>query len=213
VPLSTPVRRRRADATANRAGILSAATVTLAADANATLDAIARSAGLSRRALYGHFDDRDALARAVIDHAAVRFAAIADGVTDEDAPLALARLTVLLWRDAAHVSTVVSLDDAYHAEAVVALEPLRRRVLAIILRGQAADELRTDVDAPMLARLVEETARAVIARLDRSALGASGIAVRAVLGIAGLSWREADALLRDHPGLTAAGDDATEGDR
>ncbi|MBN9182740.1 MAG: TetR family transcriptional regulator, partial [Microbacterium sp.] len=70
-------RRPRRDAVENRAGILAAATATIAHDPHASIDTIARSAGLSRRALYGHFEDRDALIREVIAAGAQRFNDIA----------------------------------------------------------------------------------------------------------------------------------------
>ena len=55
---------------ANRDALLRAAQAVLASDPHASLDTIARAAGLSRRALYGHFPDRDSLLRAVIsEHA------------------------------------------------------------------------------------------------------------------------------------------------
>ncbi|GAA4074573.1 hypothetical protein GCM10023065_31850 [Microbacterium laevaniformans] len=53
--------------------------------------------------------------------------------------------------------------------------------------------------APTLARLIEETARAAVSRIDASSPIATSIAVRAVLSIAGLSWRESEALLNAHP--------------
>lgn len=198
-------RRPRRDAVENRAGILAAATSTIAHDPHASIDAIARSAGLSRRALYGHFDDRDALIRAVIDAGAQRFNAIALEVDDPDARIALARLTSRLWREAAHVqvAAAIALDEAHVAETADALAPLRRRVVEIVRRGQDDGTLRADVTAPTLARLVEETARTVVTRMDASSPAAPGLAVRAVLSIAGLSWRETVALLAAHPGLDA----------
>ena len=60
---------------------------------------------------------------------------------------------------------------------------------------------RTDVTAATLARLIEEAARMVITRIDASSSHARGLAVRTVLSIAGLSWRETDALLEAHPEL------------
>ncbi|WP_312170385.1 TetR family transcriptional regulator, partial [Microbacterium sp.] len=79
------------------------ARATLAADPRASIDVIARSAGLSRRTLYGHFDDRDALIRELIVSGAQRFNAIAESVEDADARIALARLAGRLWQEAAHV--------------------------------------------------------------------------------------------------------------
>ena len=196
-------RRLRRDAVANRAGILAAASQTLAADPHASVDQIARAAGLSRRALYGHFDDRTALVHELITTGAQRFNAIAQQIDDADSRIALARLTASLWHAAAHVqvAAAIALDEAHVEETAAALAPLRRVLATIVRRGQEQDELRQDMTAPTLARLIEESARTVVTRTDASSPVAAGIAVRAVLSIAGLSWRETDTLLGAHPEL------------
>ena len=200
--MSTPTRR---DAVENRAGIVDAATAVIGHDPHASIDAIARRAGLSRRALYGHFDDRNAILREVIAAGALRFNAIAARVDDADSRVALARLASELWTEAAHVqaAAALALDDAHVPETSAALAPLRRRIDAIVRRGQEAGELRTDLPAPTLSRLLEETGRTVVSRVDAGSATARSIAVRAVLGIAGLSWTEAQALVAEHPELEA----------
>lgn len=198
---TAPARRPRSDAAANRAGILSAAALTLSLDPHASIDTIARAAGLSRRALYGHFDDRDALLRELIARGAERFNAVAAEDFAGDAPVALARLTARLWSEAAHVqvAAALALDETHIEATAMALAPLRRAVVALVRRGQDDDTFRTDVAAPTLARLIEETARVVVSRVDASSPEAASLAVRAVLSIAGLSWRESVALLAAHP--------------
>jgi len=196
-----PLRR---DAEQNRAALVTAAQVLLARDPHASMDAIARAAGLSRRAVYGHFADRDALLGELVRSGAERFNAIAATVSDEDpAPLALARLTSRLWAEAAQVqmAAAIALDDAHVAQTAAVLSPLRRRLVALVRAGQDAGTLRADITAPTLARLVEETGRMVVARLDASSREARSLAVRTVLGVGGLSWRETDALLAAHPDL------------
>jgi len=191
-------RRPRKDAASNRVDILAAAAATIARDPHASIDAIARAAGLSRRALYGHFDDRDALLRAMILGGAERFNALADGVEDAGpAPVALARLASTLWDGAAGVqfAAAVALDDSHIAETAAVLTPVRQRVLALVTRGREEGTIRTDMPAVTVARLIEEAARTVITRLDTSRPEAASVAVRAILGVAGLSWREADAIL------------------
>jgi len=195
---TAPARRPRRDAAANRAGILSAAATTIAHDPHASIDAIARAAGLSRRALYGHFDDRDALLHELIAAGAQRFNAIASTVdASDEAPVALAALTARLWTEAAHVqvAAAIALDETHVQATAAALAPLRRTVAAIVRRGQDDGTLRTDLAAPTVARLIEETARVVVTRVDASSPDAGPLAVRAVLSIAGLSWREADAVV------------------
>jgi AcrR family transcriptional regulator len=199
-------RRPRKDAVANRAVILSAAAESIAQDPHASIDAIARRAGLSRRALYGHFDDRGDLVRATLRSGAERFNRIADEVdATASAPLSLARLAAALWREAAHVqlAAAIALDDAHVEETAAILSPLRRRVMAIVRSGRDDGSLRGDVSAPTLARLIEETARLVVTRLDTTSPDAAALAVRAILSIAGLGWRETDELLRAHTELPA----------
>lgn len=196
-------RPARSDARANRAGILDAARSTLASDPYASVDVIARSAGLSRRTLYGHFDDRDALIRELIVTGAQRFNVIAESISDADSRIALARLAARLWQEAAHVqfAAALVLDEAHVEHTADALAPLRRAVARLVQRGQQDGSFRTDIPAPTLARLIEEVARTVVARTDASSSGAADIAVRTVLSIAGLSWREADDLLTAHPDI------------
>jgi AcrR family transcriptional regulator len=199
--VTTPasLRRPRKDAASNRADILAAAAATIARNPHAPIDTIARAAGLSRRALYGHFDDRDALLRAMILAGAERFNALAADIDDTGpAPTALARLALALWDGAADVqfAAAVALDESHIAETAAVLTPLRRRVLRIVERGRAEGSLRTDMPAATVARLVEEAARTVITRLDTARPEAASVAVRAILGVAGLGWREADEVLR-----------------
>lgn len=194
-------RAPRRDAVENRLVILSAARTALSADPHASIDTIARNAGLSRRTLYGHFGDREALIRELIAHGAQRFNAIAEAVSDPDARLALARLAARLWQETAHVqvTAALALDEAHVEHTADALAPLLQAVAALTRRGQAEGAFRTDIDAPTLATLIEGMARVVVSRTDAASAGAGDVAVRAVLSIAGLSWREAEELLRAHP--------------
>ena len=197
-------RPARADARANRAGILEAARSELAADPHASVDVIARAAGLSRRTLYGHFADRDALIRELISTGAQRFNAIAESITDADARLTLARLAARLWHEAAHVqfAAALALDETHVAHTAATLAPLRRAVVELVRRGQHDGSFRTDLPAAVIARLIEEMARGVVARADATGDDPTNTAVRAVLSIAGLSWRETDALLAANPDIT-----------
>lgn len=206
---SVTERAPRRDATLNRAALVEAAQTLLARDPHASLDAIARAAGLTRRAVYGHFTDRDALVRELVTTGAERFNAIAEqvDVDGDDVPLALARLTARLWSEASHVqvAAALALDDAHVEHTAAVLAPLRRRLVHLVRLGQDAGTLRTDISAPTLARLVEEVARMVVSRLDASSGEASSLTVRTVLGTVGLSWREADALIAAHPALLTEG--------
>ena len=99
-------------------------------------------------------------------------------------------------------AAALALDEAHVEHTAAALAPLRRAVASLVQRGQEDGGFRTDVAAPTLARLIEEVARTVVARTDASSSGAADLAVRTVLSIAGLSWRETDELLAAHPDIT-----------
>ncbi|WP_282837543.1 TetR/AcrR family transcriptional regulator [Microbacterium flavum] len=202
---ATPATPRRRDATANRSALIAAAQTVLARDPHASLDTIAQAAGLSRRALYGHFADRDSLLREVIAIGAGRFNAIAEQVDDPDPRVALAQLAARLWREASAVraSANIALDDAHVADTVRALAPLRQRIRAITRAGVVAGAFRGDVPPELLAFLIEETARATLRELRLTTADADAAVVRVVLSIAGLSWTEQVALLGTHPEILA----------
>ena len=170
----------------------------LAADPSASVDTIAKAAGLSRRALYGHFEDREALIRAVIDQGAERFNEIASVIDDEDPRDALAHLATELWDEGVHVhaAAALALDERLVRLTAEAIAPLRKRVLEICQRGADQDVLRNDISPHLTARLVEEAARGVITHMPAGDAHASQLAMRAVLGAAGLDWRTADSLIR-----------------
>lgn len=198
--MTTVQTPRRRDAEENRQGILVAAVSALAADPNASVDTIAKAAGLSRRALYGHFDDREALVRAVIAQGAERFNAIAESVHDDDPQIALAHLASALWDQGRHVHAAAALALNEHLVKLTAeaLAPVRARLVGICERGAAAGVLRTDLPPHLTARLVEEAARGVISHIPAAQAHDNQLAMRAVLGAAGLDWRTADALITAH---------------
>lgn len=209
-PASPAAGTRRRDAEANRAAIIEAATRLLANDAGASVDAIATEVGLSRRALYGHFSDRGDLIAAVVAQGAERFNAIAHAQREQDrraAPglpgrvadpvAALARLAAELWAEAAQVHAIaaIALDTQHVASSAAALAPVRDRLLEICEAGHERGLFRTDLPAEVTARLIEEVVRGAVIRLDPRDATRFDLAPRTVLGVAGLSWCEADAAL------------------
>ncbi|MBD0419310.1 helix-turn-helix transcriptional regulator [Streptomyces sp. TRM S81-3] len=64
---SPPARSRRADARRSRAAILDAATRVLNVEPDASLEAIARAAGVTRPTIYAHFPSREQLLLAVVE--------------------------------------------------------------------------------------------------------------------------------------------------
>ena len=199
-------RARRSDATANREALLRAAQSLLATDPHASLDAIAHAAGLSRRALYAHFADRESLLRDVIAIGAGRFNAIAETTDDPDPRVALARLASQLWREASAVRAAanIALDDAHVAQTALALAPLRRRVRELTETGIASGAFRRDMTPQLLALLVEETARATLREPRLTTTDGASTVVRVVLSIVGVPWTEQVALLAARPEIVVS---------
>ncbi|MRG59234.1 TetR family transcriptional regulator [Agromyces sp. CFH 90414] len=205
MPTSVDAGRRapRRDAAENRESLLAAAAGALAEASDASLEAIARSAGLTRRAVYGHFANRDELVIALVDRGTRRLNRIATGVHHPDAPVALALLGARLWDAVEHVRLLAAMAvrDPYVDRVAAALAPVRAELLAIVERGGRDGSLRGDVPPAVLARLIEQSALAVLAEAGRPAAElAAGDARRlvmlAVLGTAGLSWTEAGELIQ-----------------
>ncbi|HEV7950519.1 MAG TPA: TetR family transcriptional regulator [Glaciihabitans sp.] len=192
-------RAPRRDAALNRTAILDAAAVLLNQDSGSSLSAIAAEAGLTRRAVYGHFETRDDLILALLTRGAERIAANIhlDSVdsANGDSREAIARLGALLWREIGHVQVMAQFAVRGPFMAVVgeALAPLRLLLREVVERGIAAGQLRTDLEASLLARLIEGAALAVLDEATRTPLeGAAGahLVMTASLGMAGLSWAE-----------------------
>lgn len=206
----TDVERRtpRRDAAENREALLVAAAATLAETPEAPLEAIAAAAGLSRRAVYGHFAGRDELVLALIDRGTARLNSVAAQVAHPEAPVAIALLGSRLWGAVEHVRLLagMALSAPYVEHVARALAPVREGLLALVTRGAAEGGVRDDIAPALLARLVEEAALAVLLESGRTAMpDAEGrrLVMLSVLGTAGLGWREAGALIDGTPELAA----------
>jgi AcrR family transcriptional regulator len=204
--MSTPGKTRR-DATENRAALLAAARLELNADANASLETIAASAGLSRRAVYGHFASRDDLLRELLTGGAARVSAAIERSHDADPVVDLALIAANLWREveSMRVMALFAVRGPFKGITGDNLRALRTRVLNDVDAGQATGSIRADIDAPTLARLVEEGALMVLAEATAQQLSAAeghALVIRVVLGLVGFGWREANDLVASHPSLT-----------
>ncbi|MBP6685907.1 MAG: TetR/AcrR family transcriptional regulator [Leucobacter sp.] len=188
---------RRRDAAKNRETLLRAAQEALAEHPNASLDSIAQAAGLSRRALYGHFPDRDSLLREIVEVSAKRYREIADGAVHDDPRIALVYLAEGLWHAASTVraSVNISMNELYREDAAHALEPLRQRLSSLTRAGIDAGVFRADMSPDVLALLIEEAAKATLRDRRITAVDTADTAVKVVLSIAGLSWVEQAKLL------------------
>ena len=203
-------RAPRRDATANREALLAAAATTLGEASDAPLERITSAAGLTRRAFYGHFANRDALVVAVIDVGAERLNAVAAATDHPHAPTAIALLGARLWGAVAHVRMLagMAVREPYATHAGEALKPVRDRLRTLVERGIAEGTVRPDIRPEVLARLIESAAISVL--LEAAATGIDDVEGRrlvmlAVLGTAGLGWQDSADLIARAPELSVDG--------
>ncbi|HWU46418.1 MAG TPA: TetR/AcrR family transcriptional regulator [Humibacter sp.] len=209
--MTTPgsrMRGPRRDATENRQNILTAAAAALNEDPDASIESIASEAGLSRRALYGHFPTRDELVEAVLVRGAERVGALLEPIAHPDARIEIALFAARLWAEVSHVRVMAALAvRAPHAVRVAsALEPARARLRGTVLRGAADGTLRADIPPDTLARLIEAAAIGVLDEATRTSMSTEEghrLAMLSALSTSGLGWREADVLIASTPGLSA----------
>lgn len=190
----------RRDASENRERILAAAVLAIQANPAARLDDIAAEAGLSRRALYGHFATRDELLEEVFARGAARIAAAVLPVDDADPALAVALIASRLWGEVAHIraNASIALRDPFRQRTSLVLKPLRDRLGEIVQLGIDSGRFRQDIDAPVLARLIEGAALAVLEEATHSKLDVDDgnrLVVLNTLACAGIPWREAPAVI------------------
>ena len=142
--------RKRADALRNIEAIIDTATRLLAVDPDASVQDIAKAAGVGRVTLYGHFDSRAALVTEVAKRAIAQTEeALRDVDTDGDPRDAMVRLLTATWHLTHRFGGIV-----IAAGQVLPPEEMRRaheeparRVRALLERGRAAG--RFDADAPV----------------------------------------------------------------
>lgn len=186
----------RRDARANREALIAAAAETFRRDPEASIDAVAAKAGLSRRAVYGHFSSREALLAELIDRGAAQITAALAGVHDDDPAVHVARIGVAVWTQISHVRLVAAMlvHGPQGREVARGLESVRRSLRDAVTRGVACGVFRDDMDPMLVARLIEAAAidvlnEVVVRELDDER--ARHMVIVVALGIAGLSWTRA----------------------
>ena len=145
-------RKPRADAQRNRERILEVAREAFTRDgADATLDDIARQAGIGPGTLYRHFPTRDALIEAVYRSAVEKLTAAGERFTAAKPPLEALRAWMLLFID--HVADkrlILPAMDTVAGGSMRLIEGTRNMIQGafVILVQQAIDsgDLRADVD-------------------------------------------------------------------
>jgi AcrR family transcriptional regulator len=145
-------RRQRSDARQSIAAVLDAAIQILASRPDASMDEIARAAGVSRQTVYSHFPSRDILIDAVIQQASAEFTSLLDGLDVDQAPpaQALTRLLDAGWQVAARYPFLwlqPAVDSTKDADRHA---PVLDRMLDIVRRGQASGDFDASIPAHWL---------------------------------------------------------------
>lgn len=151
-------RKLRADAVRNRERVLAAAkTVFSAGGADASLEAVARRAGVGIGTLYRHFPTREALYEAVYQHEVQQLWELAERLKEEPSPLealrhgmrAIVEFVATKKGMSAALALAVTGFSELHARSSPRLENAARVLLE---RAVAAGEIRSGIDPGDLMR-------------------------------------------------------------
>ncbi|NEB79696.1 TetR/AcrR family transcriptional regulator [Streptomyces sp. SID14478] len=189
----------RADA--NRRRILDVALAELLRDPEASMDQIARAAGVVRRTVYGHFPSRDALVGALVEDAAQAVAeahrAGREGITDPAE--AVARSILAIWPIADRYRLLVNLAQRSMAMEGIraALAPVREICVALVQEGLDQGRFTSPLPAQALAYVHEQVLFGLMEAVNDGAIPAADAgraAVVTVLTSAGYPPKEAERL-------------------
>jgi AcrR family transcriptional regulator len=146
------IRKPRADAERNRLRLLETAKVAFAEKGSAaSLDEIARMAGVGAGTLYRHFPNRDALVAAVYRNETEQLVAAADRLEETHPPVTALREWLLLFVD--YIATkhgmyevlnsiVGGTSDLYSASTA----QVKQAIAKLVNRAVASGDIRLDLD-------------------------------------------------------------------
>ncbi|MFJ9709368.1 TetR/AcrR family transcriptional regulator [Streptomyces sp. NPDC101234] len=164
----------RADA--NRRRILDVALAELLRDPDASMDQIARAAGVVRRTVYGHFPSREALLATLVDGAVEAVVAADAGARREtaDPAEAVARSVLAIWEIADRYRLLVGLAQRTVTVQGIRdrLAPLRENKTAVLRRGLDEGVFSSPLPAPALAYVHEQLLFAVMEAVNDGLLDA-----------------------------------------
>ncbi|MEL5953757.1 TetR/AcrR family transcriptional regulator [Streptomyces sp. NPDC047917] len=132
----------------DREQVLRSAAALLTRKSTATMDEVAKAAGIGRATLHRHFAGRDALVRALESLGIQEFEAALDAAALDEggAPEALRRLVAAVEPSAGLLSFLVTENQLFEGEEVnEGWSRLDARVSALFRRGQERGEFRIDL--------------------------------------------------------------------
>ncbi|MDL4773062.1 MULTISPECIES: TetR/AcrR family transcriptional regulator [Thermomonosporaceae] len=200
-------------AQANRQRILATATEELIREPDASMDDIARAAGVVRRTLYGHFPSRDALIAGIAGQALAEMTETFEREAGRPGSPAetLARFFLALWQVGDRYRLLISLGERSLPGSGISglLAPVRDRVAVLLAEGQRDGDFARHLPAPVLAQALEGLTlallRAVNEEVWREESPAAG-AARACLIAAGVESGPAAAIVAGLTGALAPSD-------
>jgi AcrR family transcriptional regulator len=156
--LSENVRKPRADALRNRERVLEAAKAVFSVGgSDASLEAVARHAGVGIGTLYRHFPTREALFESVYRHEVEQLVELADRLKADGAPVEALRRW--LHANVEFVATKKGMSTALAVAAhsktdltAYSLDRLTRAMGALLERAVAVGEIRADITPEDLLR-------------------------------------------------------------
>ena len=157
---SKPARKPRADSIRNRERLLAAAAEVFSAGGpGASLEAVARSAGVGIGTLYRHFPTREALFQAVYRHEVDDLVTLAARLSAEAAPLVALRtwLRASVRMIATKKGMVAALSPAVDACAEIYVDSaarIRGALSELLERAVEAGEVRADITTDEVMRVL-----------------------------------------------------------
>jgi AcrR family transcriptional regulator len=155
--IESPDTRLRADAQQNRRHIIEVARDALAASPGASLNSIAKAAGVGAGTLYRHFPNREALVLAVYRHEIDQMVALAPKLLDQHPPL----IALRLWFDRlAHYGRMKQgVAEVLHAAMTPTVTgatygPMVDAIEQLLKAGETSGDIRLGVDAEDLLLLM-----------------------------------------------------------
>jgi AcrR family transcriptional regulator len=196
--------RRIGRGEANRRHILAVATRELVRDPDASMDDIARAAGVVRRTVYGHFPSREALIEGIADEAAREVTdALSRATAGITSPVeALVAATTATWAIGDRYRLLISLAQRNLTGGGIRdhLRPARERVTGLleegVRRGVFAAHLPPSVLAHAVESLILGLLQAVNDGLWQSADPARDVARTCLIAV-GVPVAEAEAAVKD----------------
>ena len=157
---TAPIRRVRADALRNRERLIEAATEIFGKGApQASLEAVARHAGVGIGTLYRHFPTREALFEAVYRREVDQLGELAERLAQEAAPVEALRRWLhanvrLVATKRGMVETLQLVASGSTELKAYSFQRLTEGLALLLARGVAAGDIRPDITAEDLLRTV-----------------------------------------------------------